>query len=204
MYFIISFFRRTTYKRILQNGKQLIILIFFTNFLSCRRTKSSTISHWVCFNFSKLCYINLCYFCYTGIYQLKRERSYTEECCKTANLTGEVNYNIQRCREFPNIIRVPNQSAHITRMIYHLIIRFSSDQILDWWCDCKCGNRFVGCCSHVASVVWFLSYARWQRQTNCMPSGNSINFFIDAGELLNLSDSSDKTDDDDDDEDNPT
>ena len=37
-----------------------------------------------------------------------------------------------------------------------------------------------------------------------MPSGNFINFFIDADELLNLSDSSDKTDDDDDDEDNPT
>ena len=31
-----------------------------------------------------------------------------------ANLTGEVNYNIQRCLEFPNIIRVPNQSAHVT------------------------------------------------------------------------------------------
>ena len=45
---------------------------------------------------------------------------------------------------------------------------------------------------------------KWQRQTNCMPSGNFMNFLIDAGELLNLSDSSDKTDDGDDDEDNPT
>jgi hypothetical protein len=137
-------------------------------------------------------------FFYVGTYQLKRARSYAEENASTTNLTGPVDYGIQRCQEFPDIIRVPNQSAHVSRTTYHPIIQFSTDEILNWWCDCKCGNRFIGCCSHVASVIWFLSYARWQTKTNYMPSGDFINYFRDAGEVLNLSESDDESDDDND------
>lgn len=31
-----------------------------------------------------------------------------------------------------------------------------------WYCECKVGPRTVGCCAHVASVLWYLGYARNQ------------------------------------------
>ena len=33
--------------------------------------------------------------------------------------------------------------------------------IKEWYCTCKVGKRTVGTCSHVASVIWYLSNARY-------------------------------------------
>jgi len=30
-----------------------------------------------------------------------------------------------------------------------------------WYCRCKTGSRTVGCCSHIASVIYYLGYARY-------------------------------------------
>lgn len=116
------------------------------------------------------------------------------------NLTGPVDYTIHRCKEFPNIIRVPTQSAHVNRLTYHPTIRFTTEEISDWWCNCPAGNRFLGCCSHIASVIWFLSFERWQTQSRPMPSTTFIDFIADAANLSDSTDSTDDTDDDDDDE----
>ena len=102
---------------------------------------------------------------------------------------------IHRCKEFPNLIRVPTQSAHVSRVKYHPIIRFTTEEILDWWCGCTAGNRFIGCCSHIASTIWFLSFERWQTQSRRMPSQNFINFITDAAALPELFDSTDDSDD---------
>ena len=51
-----------------------------------------------------------------GIFQIKRTRSYAEEKCSTTNLTGIVDYSLQRCKIISNLIRVPTQSAHSNRM----------------------------------------------------------------------------------------
>jgi len=136
-------------------------------------------------------------FFYKGVYQLKRSRSYAEEKVSTSNLTGPVNYTIQRCKDFSNIIRVPTQSAHVNRTTYHPTIRFTPEEISDWWCDCPAGSRFLGCCSHVASAVWFLSFERWQTESRHMPSETFINFFADAAALPDLFDSTEESDDND-------
>jgi hypothetical protein len=33
--------------------------------------------------------------------------------------------------------------------------------IESWYCTCKAGMRTVGCCSHVASIVYFLSHGKY-------------------------------------------
>ncbi len=132
-----------------------------------------------------------------GVYQLKRSRSYAEEKASTTELTGTVDYTLYRCKEFPNLIKVPTQSAHVNRKIYQPIVRFDTEEILDWWCDCNAGSRFIGCCSHVASAVWFLSFERWQTKQRRAPSATFINFVSDAGVLPDLLDSTDESDDDD-------
>ena len=130
---------------------------------------------------------------HTGVFQLKRARSYAEERASTTDFSGPVSYDIQQCRDFPDIIRVPTRSAHVNRTTYHPTIRFDANDILDWWCDCPSGSRFVGCCSHVASIIWFLAFARWQNQSNRMPSTEYVHLFQDAAAPLDMSD----TDDDD-------
>lgn len=34
-----------------------------------------------------------------------------------------------------------------------------------WYCQCKAGQRTVGCCAHVATVVWYLGWARHHSYT---------------------------------------
>jgi hypothetical protein len=130
-----------------------------------------------------------------GVYQLKSARSYAEERSSTTNLTGSVNYTIHRCKEFSDLIRAPTRSRHKNRITYNPTIQFSSQEILEWWCDCPAGNGLIGCCSHVASVIWFLSHERWQVGNRRMPSGDFVNFVTDASQV---SDFYDSTDDDDD------
>ncbi|CAF5219369.1 unnamed protein product, partial [Rotaria magnacalcarata] len=78
-------------------------------------------------------------------------------------------------------------------------IRFTREEILDWWCDCTAGNCVIGCCSHIASAIWFLSFERWQTQSSPKLSGTFINFVADAAAQQELSDSTndDETDDED-------
>src|SRR5690242_8407961 len=90
-----------------------------------------------------------------GVFQLKRVRSYAEDKCSSTDLNGVVNYTVQTSKDYPNLLRVPTQAAHKARMTYHCIIEFSVDQILNWWCDCPIGNRYIGSCSHIASAIWF-------------------------------------------------
>ena len=130
----------------------------------------------------------------SGVFQLKRARSYVEEKVGTSKLTGTVDYTIQRCRLFPNIIRVPTKSAHKDRTTYHPIIQFSRVEILGWWCDCYIGNRFVGCCSHITSAIWFLSYQRWQSNESRRASTDRMNF---VSETIPISDFYDSSDDED-------
>ena len=126
-----------------------------------------------------------------GVFQLKRARPYAEEKAGTSELTAAVTYTIQRRRLFPNIIRVPTQSAHQNRTIYHPTIHFSEEEILEWWCDCWIGNRFLGCCSHISSAIWFLSYQRWQSSESRRAPTDLMNFVEDSIPISDFYDSSD-------------
>ena len=109
----------------------------------------------------------------------------------TSDLSKSVDYTIYQSKDFPDLIRVPTRSAHANRITYNPIIKFTSDEVVEWWCDCPIGSRFVGCCSYIASVIWFLSYARWQSNNHYMPSNDYINFAVDASQLSDFHDSTD-------------
>jgi hypothetical protein len=144
------------------------------------------------FTFEFCMWIYLC----LAVFQLKRARSYAEEKCSTTDLTGIVDYSVQRCRSISNLIRVPTQSAHSNRKIYHPTIQFTNQQILGWWCDCFTGARFLGCCSHISSAIRFLSCERWQTQKCHMLSGSYMNIAVDALQVSDFYDSFDSDDDD--------
>jgi hypothetical protein len=56
-------------------------------------------------------------------------------------------------------------SRHINNKKYHTYITYAPntnhpDAIKDWICTCKTGKRTVGCCSHTASLIYYLSNVR--------------------------------------------
>ena len=144
-----------------------------------------------CFELSLQIYLHV------GVFQIKRARSYAEEKCFTTNLTGIVDYNAQRCKIISNLIRVPTQSAHSNRIVYHLTIQFTNEQVLGWRCDCFTGARVLSCCSHISSAIWFLSCERWQTQKRQTSSGSYMNLATDSIQVSDFYDSSDDDDDDD-------
>ena len=118
-----------------------------------------------------------------GVFQLKRAPFYAAE--------RAVTYSIQRCRSFLNIIRAPTQSAHIQRRSYSPTIQFSTDEIIGWWCDCPIGTRIIGCCSHVSSMIWYLSDRRWESNNASRTSADPMNFVRDSIPISDFYDSSD-------------
>jgi hypothetical protein len=54
------------------------------------------------------------------------------------------------------------RSRHSFSAKYNVYIRYNSQSHLDfqWLCRCKNGLRTVDCCSHIASIIYYLGYAR--------------------------------------------
>jgi hypothetical protein len=111
------------------------------------------------------------------------------------NLDGPLDYYIQGYRSIPNLIRPPTRLAHISRATFHPTIQFDAEKILRWWCDCPTRNRFVRCCSHGSSTIWFLSYARWDIKQEFMSSDAFMYLVTDSGHYSDFLDSSEDEND---------
>ncbi|CAF1980574.1 unnamed protein product [Rotaria magnacalcarata] len=71
---------------------------------------------------------------FSGVYQLKRARSYDEEHSDCTELTDpDVDFPIEACPEHgaEDIIRLRSRSAHKS-CIYHTCIQFNSTQVIAW------------------------------------------------------------------------
>lgn len=92
-----------------------------------------------------------------GVYQIKQARPYVEE-----HLDDDGSYFIELEESDENILRCTIQSRHSNATRYKVWIQYSliGDPIRAWYCTCSSGARTVGCCGHIASIIWYLSYAR--------------------------------------------
>lgn len=61
------------------------------------------------------------------------------------------------------------------------VVDLEAQPITGYYCDCKSGARTVGCCSHVAAVLWYLGYARHQPEPVPTPQSVILDYVIDAG-----------------------
>ncbi|XP_061186276.1 uncharacterized protein LOC133194310 [Saccostrea echinata] len=93
-----------------------------------------------------------------GVYQLKTAKSYSSE-----HFTDDGSFEVLVSNEIPNIISARIQSRHVSSKKYSLSVKYDTS-ILSWYCTCKNGARVVGMCGHIACVIWFLSYARHQKE----------------------------------------
>ncbi|XP_035452082.2 uncharacterized protein LOC118277412 [Spodoptera frugiperda] len=109
-----------------------------------------------------------------GPYQVKQARSYYGEHIRANGM-----YNIEVCPDLervshlggsrPQLLRGRIKSRHIGQKIYYVYILYETeptinhlDDILSYYCSCIVGNRTLGCCCHVMTVIWYLGWARHQ------------------------------------------
>ncbi|GFQ71916.1 uncharacterized protein TNCT_419411 [Trichonephila clavata] len=92
-----------------------------------------------------------------GIHQLKQSRSYTHEHLNQSGL-----YSLYVNREDSSVVRLQLRSLSLpaNSKVYNIWLRTGIGHIpnIEWYCQCKVGARVVGCCTHVASVLWYLGY----------------------------------------------
>lgn len=81
--------------------------------------------------------------------------SYTQE-----HIDVDGKFEISVSDDIPEI-----QSRHFSAKQYKCWISNVKDVISGCYCRCKAGNRVVGMCSHITSVIWSLSYAKHNIQT---------------------------------------
>jgi hypothetical protein len=97
-----------------------------------------------------------------GVYQLKQARSYTRE-----HINDQGLYEFEFIPESTDLIKVKLKSRHLSNTIYTLFIQYdvsgvsNSEPIKAYYCDCRSGARTIGCCAHIASVIWYLGYAKY-------------------------------------------
>ncbi|XP_075681005.1 uncharacterized protein LOC142646305 [Dermatophagoides pteronyssinus] len=98
---------------------------------------------------------------FTGNYQLGQAMSYLAE---MINEDGSLTFQYAKERD---VIQWEVKSRHINRKTYKCYVQYVPNRndtsgIIGHYCSCFNGNRTIGCCSHVAAIVFYLSHCRYQ------------------------------------------
>ncbi|CAF1214590.1 unnamed protein product [Didymodactylos carnosus] len=89
-----------------------------------------------------------------GVFQIKQAKSYSTE-----HINEDGQYEILVSTDNSNLLRANIQSKHSNRKNYNVIVEYNRKTVTGYCCECPNGNRTVGCCSHVASIMWYLGIA---------------------------------------------
>ena len=120
-----------------------------------------------------------------GVYQVRLARYYTQE-----HIDPDHEYCIWVDQHLPGLLAAKIQSRHVSSKCYLCWIRFSDGVVTSWYCLCKSGARVVGTCAHIASVIWYLSFAR-HINAKLGPNKKWIDSVSDAANIPEIVDESD-------------
>ena len=117
-----------------------------------------------------------------GIYQLKQAKSYTYE---HINESGD--YSVSVSNIIPGLLRAQLQSRHVSSKKYFVYVQYDNclngcNKIKAWYCQCRTGARTVGMCAHIASLIWYLGYARHTEQKSRIDFGQYVEDAADIPE----------------------
>ncbi|CAF5116027.1 unnamed protein product, partial [Rotaria magnacalcarata] len=143
---------------------------------------------------------NLCY----GTYQIKQAKSYIREHLTQSPLVdNDIEFIIELCAQHNDLVRARFESCHCNNKNHIATVQFElymESPISGWYCTCTLGCRDVGCCAHVAALLWHLGVRRANINENTHP--------LSAGHLFASIDDSmqssevEESDEDQDDNDN--
>jgi hypothetical protein len=119
-----------------------------------------------------------------GVYQLRLAKSYVQD-----KIQRESEYKIKLLLEEEGLLKSRIYSRFSGSKKYDLWISFRTqvshendeqleEPILGWFCQCKSGARSLGCCAHIASVLWYLGHGRHER--TLYPSSSLLTSVLDS------------------------
>lgn len=122
-----------------------------------------------------------------GIYQVQLAAGYIQD--RLQREDKEFHIDILTERGFLRVrqySRFCNATTHQLWIAYNCLEALENDNIgddyiLGYYCTCQSGARIVGCCAHVASVIWFLGYGRHQQNIR-YPDTSLLHSVLDAGQ----------------------
>lgn len=124
-----------------------------------------------------------------GVYQIHQAPFYVKE-----HLDEDGTIQLMVHKESDSLIKLKIQSRHSQSVSHTLWIQYTPKQISGWHCTCKVGARVVGCCAHIACVLWYLGYERNEAQHNSGVDINTTNIDDARHREVSVSDSeSDQT-----------
>ena len=93
-----------------------------------------------------------------GTYQSQTGHVYVEE-----HMNNDDDYIIEVDTSNDNIACTYIHSRHSSTSVYKAWIQYSftDDPMQAWYCQCTAGAHTIEGCSHVDSVVWYLTFARY-------------------------------------------
>ncbi|PJE78136.1 hypothetical protein CI610_02933 [invertebrate metagenome] len=89
-----------------------------------------------------------------GTYQVKLAPGYISE-----HLTADGDYEVMAYQHSSDLIRCQIRSRHQSQTKYNIWIQYSVTEqppIQNYYCTCPTGQRTVGMCAHIASVLFYL------------------------------------------------
>lgn len=98
---------------------------------------------------------------FTGTYQLSQSVSYLAEMLNENN-SVELRFH----RDHSQVLKLEVRSRHKKRESYRCYVDYIPESIglagiRRHACECANGKRTVGCCSHIAAIICYLSHARY-------------------------------------------
>ncbi|KMQ84797.1 vacuolar protein sorting-associated protein 13c [Lasius niger] len=118
-----------------------------------------------------------------GVYQVNLAPSYIQD---TFEREGVGELQIDQALAEPGFIRLRVYSRFRRAMKHQVFIAYVSENISEdeepisgYYCTCQSGARTLGTCAHVASIVWYLSYARHQPNVK-YPDNSLLNAIRDT------------------------
>jgi hypothetical protein len=125
-----------------------------------------------------------------GCYQIEQAENYIHEHFSTHGDFQLFKSKIPPKRD--NLLHVKFKSRHTEASKYDVYVELDNtkptpwQKIHAWYCTCASGARTVGCCAHVASVIWWLGIGRLKNQ-RMRRSSNWLSV-VHAAEELNRCD----------------
>jgi len=118
-----------------------------------------------------------------GVYQTSLAAGYT-----SLHLNDSSSYEIFLHKENPTLLRAKIESRYTQGKAHQLWISYEAHgtdfkSVTGHYCTCKAGSRVVGCCSHIASVIWYFGCARHSNNLT-LPSKSLAMAIKDAREII--------------------
>ncbi|CAF1497265.1 unnamed protein product [Rotaria magnacalcarata] len=139
----------------------------------------------------------------SSTYQIRMAKSYIQDHLTQSILNDDaMEFLVELCTTREDLVRVRFQSRHSNRKHHVATVQFhimNEDPIRDYYCTCTSGAREVGCCVHVAAVLWHLGVQRGNIDQNVHPL-SAIKLMEAVHDSTQYSQLHDESDDDDDDD----